>query len=140
MKSNELVIENNKQIAINTKLDKRINKIIAIGNEKQKQINRQIISAKDGRSDSHKFNAVEQILKIHFQLDQIRNHLEVIFQTIQLARLHTIFKDFLEPEEISFITQKLTAQNVTFHSLDQAYKYLDVQAFYTRCLVRDFIH
>lgn len=130
----KLVRENNQQIQINKQLQDRINTIVRVMNEQQNVITKQIIKARQDiinhRQVNQNFTALTQVFKISHHMELIKNHFDTIFETIQLARLNVISKNFLETEELEFITERLQEQNVTLISTDQAYEFLGIKALY----------
>lgn len=132
--NNKLVRENNQQIQINKQLQERINTIVRVMNEQQSVITKQIIKARQDiinhRQVNQNFTALTQVFKISHHMELIKNHFDTIFETIQLARLNIISKNFLETEELEFITERLQEQNVNLISTDQAYEFLGIKALY----------
>lgn len=136
LKSNNKALnhENNVQAIINEKLQSRLNKIIQSINDQQTKIMKQIITNRqimlDQKNYNQNFTSVIKILKISFHLDQIRYHLDSIFETIQLAKLNTVSRSFLEPEELNFIVKQLEKQNITLLNSDQAYEFLGIKVLF----------
>lgn len=130
----KLVRENNQQIQINKQLQERINAIIKVMNEQQAIITKQIIRARqeiiNHRQTNQNFTALTQVFKISHHMELLKNHFDTVFETIQLARLNVISKNFLESEELDFIIERLQEQNVTLISTDQAYEFLGIKALY----------
>lgn len=56
--------------------------------------------------------------------------MDSIFETIQLAKLDNISRNFLEPEELSFIVKELENQNLTLLNSEQAYEFLSIKVLY----------
>lgn len=131
---NRLIRENNVQVEINKQLENRINNIIKVVNQQQDIITKQIISARqdliNGRNINQNFTALRQTFKISHHLELMKSHFDNIFETIQLARINVISKNFLETQEMKFITDRLEEQNITLLSTDQAYEFLSIKALY----------
>lgn len=131
---NRLIRENNVQIEINRHLQARINEIIKTVNQQQEIITKQIIAARqdliNSRNINQNFTALRQVFKISHHLELIKTHFDNIFETIQLAKLNVISKNFLEPQEMKFVTDRLEEQNITLISVDQAYEFLGIKALY----------
>lgn len=63
-------------------------------------------------------------------MELLKNHLDTIFETIQLARINLISKKFLEKDELRFIKDRLLEQNISLINTDQAYQFLGIRALY----------
>ncbi|XP_055640426.1 uncharacterized protein LOC129777879 [Toxorhynchites rutilus septentrionalis] len=135
----ELIRQNNIQVTINKHLGKRINKLIDSVNEQQRIIKQQIISARQSlitnKLVNQNFTAIRQAFKISYHVDLIQEHLDSIFEVIQLAKINIISKNFLEAEELKFISDKLEEQNITIQHPDQAYDYLDIRALFKESIL-----
>lgn len=131
---NKLIRENNIQVEINKQLQDRINKIIDTVTEQQNIITKQIIAARqdslNSKNINQNFTAMRQIFKISHHLELLKSHFDTIFETIQLARINVISKNFLEVEEMKFVIDRLEEQNITLLSVDQAYEFLSIRALY----------
>lgn len=129
-----MIRENNVQIEINRLLQARINEIIKTVNQQQEIITKQIIAARqdliNSRNINQNFTALRQVFEISHHLELIKTHFDNIFETIQLAKLNVISKNFLEPQEMKFVTDRLEEQNITLISVDQAYEFLGIKALY----------
>lgn len=127
----ELIKQNNIQVTFNKQLEKRINSIIDSVNRQQNIIKQQIITARQSfiinKLINQNFTAIRQIFKISYHLDLLDDHLNSIFEVIQLAKIHTISKNFLESEELKFILARLEEENIPIINPDQAYDYLDIR-------------
>lgn len=103
--SNRMLInENNEQFKINLQLHNRINFIINRMNQQNTQITKNIISARFENEVSTNFKAFSEILKINYNLDNLKNHLEDLFEAIQSAKSNVIPKQILSIEELGFVT------------------------------------
>lgn len=134
VEKNRLIRENNVQVEINKQLEDRINNIIKVINQQQNTVTNQIITARqdiiNGRSVNQNFTALRQTFKISHHLELLKSHFDNIFETIQLARINVISKNFLETQEMKFVTDRLEEQNITLLSTDQAYEFLSIKALY----------
>lgn len=134
--SNKLNRENNVQVEMNRELQDRINKIIKIVNEQQSLITKQIINARqdlmNNKRINQNFTAFRQTFKVSHHLEILKAHFDSIFETIQLPRLNVISKNFLEPQELKFVIDRLEEQNITLLSVDQAYEFLGIRALYNK--------
>lgn len=132
--NNRLIRENNVQVDINKQLQIRINEIIKVINQQQEIITKQIIAARQdlmsSRNNNQNFTALKQVFKISHHLELIKTHFDNIFETIQLAKLNVISKNFLESQEMKFVTDRLEEQNISLMSVDQAYEFLGIKALY----------
>ena len=130
----QLVTQNNIQITVNKQLQKRINQIIDSVNNQQKIIRQQIIAARqtliNDKMVNHNVTIIRQAFKISSHLDLIQNHLDSIFEVIQLAKINIISRNFLEADELKFIVNRLEEQNITILNTDQAFSYLDIRALF----------
>lgn len=130
----ELIRQNNIQVTYNKHLEQRINTIIDSVNEQQKIIKQQIIAARqsliNNRQINQNFTVIRQVFKISYHIDLITDHLNAVFEVIQLAKINVISKNFLETEEIKFILDRLEEENIPILNPDQAYDYLDIRAFF----------
>lgn len=132
--NNEIVRQNNIQVKINKQMEKRINKIITTINNQQETIKQEIIAARQSMLSSklsnQNFTIIRQIFKVSYHLDQVQNVLDSIFETIQLAKINIISRNFLETEELKFIVDRLEEQNITILNSDQAYNFLDIHVLF----------
>ncbi|XP_062534146.1 uncharacterized protein LOC134203290 [Armigeres subalbatus] len=136
---NKIIRENNVQVEINRQLQDRINKIITVVNEQQELIKKQIIYARqevlNKKGLNQNFTALRQAFKVSHHLEIMKTHFDNIFETIQLARLNVISKNFLEPQELKFVIDRLEEQNITLLSVDQAYEFLGIRALYNKAKI-----
>ena len=132
--NNKLVRENNIQVELNKQLQTRLNRMISSINQQQEIIENQLIFTRQDRIRNQlmnqNFTAFRQAFKITHHLEIVKSHFDTIFETIQLAKLNVISKNFLEAEEMQFVTDRLEEQNITLLSTDQAYEYLGIKALY----------
>lgn len=134
--TNRIIRENNVQVELNKQLQERINKIIKVVNEQQEVITKQIILSRqeflNKQSLNQNFTALRQAFKVSHHLEIMKTHFDTIFETIQLARLNIISKNFLEPQELKFVIDRLEEQNITLLNVDQAYEFLGIRALYDK--------
>lgn len=127
-----LTNENNEQFKINLQLQNRINSVINKLNLQQSQITKNIISARLEAETSRNFKILRETIKISYNLDQLKSHLENIFESIQLARTKIIPKQILSLDELAFISGILEQQNIRPTSTEQIYEFLDLSAYYNK--------
>lgn len=125
-----LINENNEQLKINLQLQNRINFLINRLNQQQNAITKNIVSARFENETTKNFKLFREILKINYNLDNLKTHFENIFESIQLARANIIPKQILSNEELGFVSSLLEEQNIRPSSVDQIYEYLELSAFY----------
>ena len=132
--NHKLIRENNIQVELNKQLQNRLNRMISSINQQQEMIENQLILTRQDRIRNQlinqNFTAFRQVFKITHHLEIVKSHFDMIFETIQLAKLNVISKNFLEEEEMQFVIDRLEEQNVTLLSIDQAYEYLGIKALY----------
>lgn len=112
-KSNTLINENNEQIKINLQLQDRINRVVLQLNEQHRQITKNLIAARSDTSNKKEFKILQEIFKLNICLDNLKLHLENIFQAVQFAKLKIISKNILSFEELDFVTKRLESQGIT---------------------------
>lgn len=125
-----LTNENNEQFKINLQLQNRINSIINRLSQQQNEITKNIISARLENETSRNFKILRETMKINYNLDNLKSHLENIFESVQLARTKVIPKQILSVEELGFVSNILEQQNIRPTSIEQIYEFLDLSAFY----------
>lgn len=128
--SKRLVNENNEQVKINLQLQNRINFLINRLNQQQNEITKNIVSAKFEEETRRNFKLFREIIKINYNLDNLKSHLVNIFESVQLAKANIIPKQILSTEELGFVSDILEKQNIRPSSTDQIYEYLELSAFY----------
>ncbi|XP_055547829.1 uncharacterized protein LOC129731677 [Wyeomyia smithii] len=125
-----LINENNEQARINTQLQDRLNKFIEQFEFDHNLIRKNLIAAKSNSGIDKTIKLLREILKINIQLDNLESHLKLIFESIQLAKLNTIPRDILSPDELSIILDHFTNHKIIIDSIDQVYQFLNLSAFY----------
>ncbi|XP_062555808.1 uncharacterized protein LOC134220725 isoform X1 [Armigeres subalbatus] len=95
-------------------------------NKHQNAIVKELVKAKNNRLENHNVTLLMQTFKISYHLDQIEDFLESVFETIQLAKLKIIPRNFLDKSELKLIKDKLEEQHVEFINTDQVYELLDI--------------
>lgn len=125
-----LINENNEQARINTQLQDRLNKFIEQFEFDHNLIRKNLIAAKSNSGIDKTIKLLRKILKINIQLDNLESHLKLIFESIQLAKLNTIPRDILSPDELSIILDHFTNHKIIIDSIDQVYQFLNLSAFY----------
>ncbi|XP_065091394.1 uncharacterized protein LOC135712347 [Ochlerotatus camptorhynchus] len=125
-----LINENNEQFKMNLQLQNRINSIINRLNQQQSQITKNIKTARLENNTDKNFKILREVMKINYNLDHLRSHLENLFESVQLARLNIIPKQILSVEELAFVSDILEKQNIIPTSIEQTYEFLDLSAFY----------
>lgn len=124
-----LINENNEQRKINFQFQDRINRIVKQLKDQQVQISKNLISARNDLTRKN-FIIFKEIIKIHFNLDLLKNHLEDIFEAIKLAKLQILSKNILSSEELNFATERLEEKGVSVNSLEETYDYLELSAYH----------
>ncbi|XP_062555699.1 uncharacterized protein LOC134220616 [Armigeres subalbatus] len=125
-KSQSLIKQNNVQVAINERIEKQLNEMTESFNKHQNAIVKELVKAKNNRLENHNVTLLMQTFKISYHLDQIEDFLESVFETIQLAKLKIIPRNFLYKSELKLIKDKLEEQHVEFINTDQVYELLDI--------------
>lgn len=130
----DMIRQNNIQVKINKHLEKRINQIIETINNEQNTVRKQIIVARqallNNKLVNQNFTFIRQTFKVSYHLDQVQSHLDNIFEIIQQAKFNIISKNFLETDKLKFIIDRLEEQKVSILNTDQAYDFLDINAFF----------
>ncbi|XP_049548402.1 uncharacterized protein LOC125959616 [Anopheles darlingi] len=125
--NNILITDNNAQIKINSVFEQRINNLTEIAHKQAIEFHNVIKKA--GLSlDSQK--VINRRLHLHdviFTLDNVRNQLNVIFESTQLAKLGIIHKALLQPREINFVLNILSNEGVKITSNIEAYEFLETK-------------
>lgn len=125
-----LVTENNEQIQINHKVQDRLNRIINTLNYQQNVLKNNFIKSRqdivNGRNTSSEIKIVKQIFNLNLNIDLLANHVNDIFEAIQMSKVKIISKDILSTEELNEATKILQHENVTIDSFDQTMEYLDL--------------
>ncbi|XP_058816668.1 uncharacterized protein LOC131679941 [Topomyia yanbarensis] len=108
---------------------------IKLGNHKlfhiqQTQIKNNIISARLENEASRNFQIFREVIKINYNLDNLKFHLEDLSESIQLAKTNIISKQILSVDELGLISNLLEQQNVRIDRTDQIYNFLGLSAFF----------
>ncbi|XP_035773875.1 uncharacterized protein LOC118456872 [Anopheles albimanus] len=128
--SNKLINGNNAQILINEEFENRINNITEAAQKQAKEIHEFI---EQSGLYSNNLGTVQQKLQLHnfiFSLDNVREQLNAIFESIQMAKLGILSRALLFPPEIDFILNILNGEGLRINSYGQAYQYLEPVAVY----------
>ncbi|XP_052863816.1 uncharacterized protein LOC128270456 [Anopheles cruzii] len=129
--NNILITDNNAQIKINSVFEQRINNLTEIAHKQVTEVH-DIIKMSGLSLDSQK--SINRKLHIHdiiFALDNIREQLDVIFESTQLAKLGVIPKALLQPQELDFVLNILKDEGLTITSNIEAYEFLETTAVHS---------
>ncbi|XP_062702563.1 uncharacterized protein LOC134283909 [Aedes albopictus] len=125
-----LVTENNEQIKINLKVQDRLNRLIKIVNDQQDVIKNNFIHFRqkfiNGKNISDEIKVVKELFNLNLNIDLLANHVNNIFEAIQMSKVNTISKDILSSEELNEATKILESENINIESFDQVIEYLDL--------------
>ncbi|XP_050094251.1 uncharacterized protein LOC126576964 isoform X2 [Anopheles aquasalis] len=125
LSTNKLITENNAQITINSEFEQRLNNITDAARTQAQEIH-DFIRLSNFKSND--LGEIQQKIHLHnviFSLDNIREQLNVIFESVQLAKLGILSKALLFPTEMNFIMNILLEEGLKIKSYDQAYEYLE---------------
>jgi Gypsy protein/Baculovirus F protein len=137
LNNKQLIQSQNDQTQINQEMINRFKNITIHINDQQKSIENYLINIQNQINSKigdgiHDFQYLQYIYQINFDMDILRNHLDDIYECIQMAKLNIISKNILSPNELNFIKDKLNNQKIQIDTLEQIYEHLQLQAFYNQ--------
>ncbi|XP_058450869.1 uncharacterized protein LOC131430160 [Malaya genurostris] len=93
------------------------------------------MTAKNEIDTRRNFSLVRQILNVNLNIDLLSNHLQEIFEAIQLAKLKVISKHILSTNELDFVIKRFEEQGIAITSTDEIYNFLELKAFHNQSLL-----
>ena len=132
LKLNQFNITNqlSKQIYINEKMIERFNKITDHINNQQNIIEKFNALIDKNSLPYYSILTIQYCNQIIYDIELLRNHLENILESINLAKLNVISNHILHPDEISYVTEIFKNQNINLVSKEDVYQFLELQAYY----------
>ncbi|XP_055630632.1 uncharacterized protein LOC129771228 [Toxorhynchites rutilus septentrionalis] len=125
-----IVTQNNEQIKINKQIETKMNRIIKKVNEQQDILVKNLIKSRDAyvnnKGYAEQATIIKEVMNLNMALDLLREQIQNIFESIQLAKAKVIHLNVLTPEELNEATTILRNSNITINTFDQTYEYLDL--------------